>query len=381
MKKIIYYLFIIVVLFSPIFVFANEYNTKQLIPVDVSATINTEKFKYQDIKYNNDIVTFGLITNNGISKVPVSINLLLFDDNQKNVGFISYCTNKDYGGNYEAFKLDANQSSPFSIKVVQKYFAKDKSSQDVKYISVLDENKYCKVGGYDNYKGLTIDEIVNGISKKNKSRLSINRYVEEFKESGIIKLIFPIAIVLIVFIIYGSIVNSLNKNMYSKSTILAYLPIGNVFVTFRLAFGKIVAFIGLGLYLISLVFVLLKINIINYIVTVLDLMAFVLVIIKLITKKYDLFYLEPSIDSNVAVEEEKPKDTFISDTQEALDLSYGNADDVSLSSINENTSLDISSGDSSSNNSETLEDEIKFDNEDDDDDDENRGTDLTNFFR
>ena len=379
MKKIIYYLFIIVVLFSPIFVFAEEYKAKQLIPVESTATVSTEKFVYQDFKYNDTMITFGSITNNSISKVPVTINLLLFDSEQKNIGFISYCTNKDYGSNYEGFKLEGNQSSPFSIKVVQKYFVKNKGSQDVKYISVLDENKYCKIGGYSNYKGLTIDEIVNGISEDSKSKLSINRYIDEFKESGVIGIIIPIAIILIIFIIYGNIINALYKKMYSKSTALAYLPIGNVFVTFRLAFGKIVAFIGLGLYVFSLVFVLLKTNIINYIVTGLDLIAFLLVIIKLITKKYDLFYMEPSIETKVPKEEETPSETYISDTQEALDLSYGNADDVSLSNINENTSFDVSSGDSSESKSESLDDDIK--NDDDDDDDENRGSDLTNFFR
>lgn len=384
MKKIIYYLFIIVVLFSPVFVFAEEYKTKQLIPVESTATVSTEKFVYQDFKYNGTIITFGSITNNSISKVPISINLLLFDAEQKNIGFISYCTNKDYGSNYEGFKLNGNQSTPFSIKLVQKYFVDNKGSQDVKYIAVLDENKYCKIGGYSNYKGLTIDEIVNGISENNKSKFSIDRYVEEFKESGIIGIIVPIAILLIVFIIYGNIINALYNKMYSKSTALAYLPIGNVFITFKLAFGKIVAFIGLGLYVFSLVFVLLKINIINYMVTGLDLIAFILVIIKLITKKYDLFFMEPSIKTNVVTEEEKPTETFISDTQEALDLSYGNADDVSLSNINENTSFNVSSGDSSDTNSESLEDDIKNEKsneEEDDDDDENRGSDLTNFFR
>ena len=363
MKKIIYYLFIIVVLFSPIFVFAEEYKAKQLIPVESTATVSTEKFVYQDFKYNDTMITFGSITNNSISKVPVTINLLLFDSEQKNIGFISYCTNKDYGSNYEGFKLEGNQSSPFSIKVVQKYFVKNKGSQDVKYISVLDENKYCKIGGYSNYKGLTIDEIVNGISEDSKSKLSINRYIDEFKESGVIGIIIPIAIILIIFIIYGNIINALYKKMYSKSTALAYLPIGNVFVTFRLAFGKIVAFIGLGLYVFSLVFVLLKTNIINYIVTGLDLIAFLLVIIKLITKKYDLFYMEPSIETKVPKEEETPSETYISDTQEALDLSYGNADDVSLSNINENTSFDVSSGDSSESKSESLDDDIKNDDD------------------
>jgi hypothetical protein len=75
-----------------------------------------------------------------------------------------------------------------------------------------------------------------------------------------------------------------------------------VFITFKLAFGKIVAFIGLGLYVFSGVFVLLGINIINYIVTFLDFIAFIVVLIKLITKKYDLFYLEPEIKVNTLEE-------------------------------------------------------------------------------
>ena len=162
MKKFIYYLFIIVVLFTPIFVFGEEYKTSQLIPVDTNATVSTEKFTYQDFSYRssldgsgNTIISFNSIINNTISKTPVSVNILLFDNDQKNIGIVTYCSNKDYGSNYEGFKLNGNQAAPFSIKISNnKYFVKGKGPGDVKYISILDENKYCKIGGYNNYEGL-----------------------------------------------------------------------------------------------------------------------------------------------------------------------------------------------------------------------------------
>jgi hypothetical protein len=389
MKKIIYFVIILIYVFSPIFVFADEYKTMQLIPVDTNATVSTEKFTYQDFSYRssldgngNAIINFNSIANNTISKIPISINLLLFDQDQKNIGIVTYCTNKDYGNNYEGFKLDGNQAAPFSIKVVSnKYFIEGKGPGDVKYIAVMDDNKYCKVGGYSNYKGLTIDEISNGVSTKEKGFLNLTQYIEDFKESGIIAIIIPIAIVLIIFIVYGMILNALNKAMYSKSTILAYIPIGNVFITFKLAFGKIVAFIGLGLYVFSGVFVLLGINIINYIVTFLDFIAFIVVLIKLITKKYDLFYLEPEIKVNTLEEKESNENSYLSDySQKTLDLSYENADDVSLGNINDANTFNISSGDSSSN--ESLEEDNTENSIDDDDSNNNGdgGSDLTSFF-
>ena len=364
MKKFIYCLFIIVVLFSPIFVFAEEYKTMQLISVDTTATVTTEKFTYQDFSYRssldgngNTIINFNSIVNNTISKVPISVNILLFDEEQKNIGIVTYCTNKDYGSNYEGFKLEGNQSVPFSIKIVQnKYFAKNKGPKDVRYIALMDENKYCKVGGYSNYEGLTVDEIANGISTSSKNRINLSRYIEDLKDSGVMGIVLPISIILVGFIMYGMIVNALYKRMYSKSTFLSYLPIGNVFVTFRVAFGKIVAFIGVGLYAFSIVFVLLGINIINYIVSGLVLLGFIVVLIKLITKKYDLFYLEPGIQTNLAVEEDK-NEYVPDDNQEALDLSYDNADDVSLGNINDANVFNVSSGETSSDSEESLEDD------------------------
>lgn len=385
MKKFIYYLFIIVVLFTPIFVFGEEYKTSQLIPVDTNATVSTEKFTYQDFSYRssldgsgNTIISFNSIINNTISKTPVSVNILLFDNDQKNIGIVTYCSNKDYGSNYEGFKLNGNQAAPFSIKISNnKYFVKGKGPGDVKYISILDENKYCKIGGYNNYEGLTVDEITNGISTDSKSELKLSKYLEEFKESGVMGIILPIAIALIIFIVYGTIINSLYKKIYSKSSFLAYIPVGNIFVTFQVSFGKIVAFIGTLLFVASIGLFFIGIKFILYIIGVLVLIAFLIVLIKLFTKKYDLLLLEPSIQTNVSLENnniEVNNTSIVDDSQKALDLSYDNVDDKD---INDTDNLDISSGESSSN--EELSDDI--DNKDDDFYEEKDESDLTNFFR
>ena len=385
MKKFIYYLFIIVVLFTPIFVFGEEYKTSQLIPVDTNATVSTEKFTYQDFSYRssldgsgNTIISFNSIINNTISKTPVSVNILLFDNDQKNIGIVTYCSNKDYGSNYEGFKLNGNQAAPFSIKISNnKYFVKGKGPGDVKYISILDENKYCKIGGYNNYEGLTVDEITNGISTDSKSELKLSKYLEEFKESGVMGIVLPIAIALIIFIVYGTIINSLYKKIYSKSSFLAYIPVGNIFVTFQVSFGKIVAFIGTLLFVVSIGLFFMGIKFILYITSVLVLIAFLIVLIKLFTKKYDLLLLEPSIQTNVSLENnniEVNNTSIVDDSQKALDLSYDNVDDKD---INDTDNLNISSGESSSN--EELSDDI--DNKDDDFYEEKDESDLTNFFR
>ena len=43
--------------------------------------------------------------------------------NKKNIGFVTYCSDKDYSSNYSGFKLGSGKSNaPFSISVVSKYF-------------------------------------------------------------------------------------------------------------------------------------------------------------------------------------------------------------------------------------------------------------------
>lgn len=190
MKKIVNSLILSLLVFSFfISVEATVYPAKVLIPVDTTATVQTELFAYQDFIYNsvlNDkgeaIINFAQISNRTEDKIPISINILLFDVDQKNIGYLTYCTDRDWDSDYNKLKLEGNQSIPFSIKVTSRYFGfKDESKKekygagDVKYIAVLDDNKYCKVGGYDNYIGMTLDKIIgNGVTAKKQSLVKEN---------------------------------------------------------------------------------------------------------------------------------------------------------------------------------------------------------------
>lgn len=169
MKKIKYCLLIILIFGISLRVNAEDYKLNTLIPVNTKATVETDKFDYKNFMYDTNIdikgnasIKFDTIQNNTLSKIAVSINVLLFDENKKNIGYLTYCTDKDVSSNYAGFKLRANQASSFTISVTKRYFVEGKTPSDVKFIAVRDENKYCQIGGYSNYKGLTLEEIING---------------------------------------------------------------------------------------------------------------------------------------------------------------------------------------------------------------------------
>jgi len=223
MKK---YIFLIVLLLTPIMVYADNYDVKTLIPVDTKATVKTDNFDYNNLIYNssidskgNSLITFESIKNNTVTKKPVSINILLFGEDQKNIGFLTYCTNKDLDSNYADFELVGNASAPFSINVVSKYFVEGKTTKDVKYISVLDENKYCQVGGYDKYSELTLDQIVNGVVTK-EDKNDIHKYIVKLQESGMMMYIIMglvgLAILVIIMMIIGSIINKFKAHRRKK---------------------------------------------------------------------------------------------------------------------------------------------------------------------
>ena len=169
MKKIV--CFSIFLFFSFLLVVdASDYNTGDLISIDDVASVNTEKFYYRNFNYsldNNYVIKFEGIKNNTYSKIPVSVNILLFDANKKNIGFLTYCSDKDYSSDYNGFHLLGNQESSYVINVSPKYlFGNDPAN--VSYFSILDENKYCQIGGYDKYKGKTIEQILGNEEVKSK---------------------------------------------------------------------------------------------------------------------------------------------------------------------------------------------------------------------
>ena len=303
-NKIVFFLAVIVSFFT-INVNAEELNT--LYPVDSVISIQTKNFSYSGMKFNSGVkdrngypvISFGSITNNSKSTkpIPISIDILMFDSSQKNIGFITYCSEKDLDTDYSGAVIRQKESLPFNLSIVNKYFVKEKSYSDVAYFSVLDDNEYCKVGAYDKYEGLTYEEIKNGITKTEKSPADkINDLIFSLG-AGVGFIGVFIFILLFVYIIYGVILNALYKRMYAEKTVLAYLPFTNVYITIKLAFGSMIAKIYMILYFLSFGLVFLHLEILTAILSLVSGVAFILVIIKLITGKYDLLYFEPSVNN------------------------------------------------------------------------------------
>lgn len=320
MNKKLFFIILLCLFVFPFFVYAEDYEIQTLIPINTHATVKTDKFLYGDFYYTyvdgskEGLISFSSITNNTVSKTAVSINILLFNEEQKNIGFVTYCSDKDYSSNYSGFKLSGNQSAPFSISVVSKYFVDGYYPSDVRYISVYDENKYCHIGGYDNYKDLTIDQIVNGaISKKDTFHFSLFEFFSGLGDFGLFPVIVKIIGVLFFLYIIGIALNMLHERMYVKRTVLAFIPLIDFFVSMKMAFGKIVSTIYLILSIIACILYYFNIPILLYVIVGLFIISLLINLFKFFSKKYDLFIIEPSIkavglESNNAFTAEVPKE-------------------------------------------------------------------------
>ena len=358
-NKIVFFLAVIVSFFT-INVNAEELNT--LYPVDSVISIQTKNFSYSEMKFNSGVkdrngypvISFGSITNNSKSTkpIPISIDILMFDSSQKNIGFITYCSEKDLDTDYSGAVIRQKESLPFNLSIVKKYFVKEKSYSDVAYFSVLDDNEYCKVGAYDKYEGLTYEEIKNGITKTEKSPADKIDDLVFSLGAGVGFIVVFIFILLFVYIIYGVILNALYKRMYAEKTVLAYLPFTNIYITIKLAFGSMIAKIYMILYFLSFGLVFLHLEILTAILSLVSGVAFILVIIKLITGKYDLLYFEPSVNNtnnNVGSNEynnysnnvnNNVSTDYTPDTSNSvLDLSYSNNTTDSSSIISSNITI------------------------------------------
>ena len=219
-KKIYYLLFIVISFFCVMNVYAEDYKLNTLIPVNTTASVETDKFDYKNFVYDTNVdakgnatLKFEGIQNNTLSKTAVSINVLLFDENQKNIGFLTYCTDKDVSSDNSGFKIRANQVVPFTINVTKRYFVEGKEPKDVRYIAVRDENRYCQIGGYSNYKDLTLEEIINGKEEK-KEGFSFPDLSSVINTTLIIVLFIIIAIIGIIF----GLMKFLNNRKETKFT-------------------------------------------------------------------------------------------------------------------------------------------------------------------
>lgn len=366
--------FLKVLLFTFVFFYvanvnAQSYDVGTLIPVNNSATVETDTFTYNDINFNNydnsgyRLISFQSITrkSSGNSPIPISINVLLFDSEEKNIGYVTYCSEKDYDGDYSGYTIKSSQSSPFTIKLVKKYFVnKDDTLKsqytfnDIAYYSILDDNHFCKVGGYDKYKGLTLEQINSGelSNAKTKTVFNFSDIIPSIS-GGVLVIVISLLIVFIALFIFGSILNALYKRMYAEKTALAYIPITNSYVCVKLAFGKIVSLIYIILFFVSIPLSFAGVGMIfSSLLGLFCFIAFIVVIIKLITKKYDLFYFEPSVKSNINQVSNYNSDVSTNSAYLNRDESLlNNGNSVSLDSDSSSNSFNnISAGSSSMNN-------------------------------
>lgn len=275
---------------------AAEFSIDTLIPVNEEATVVSDTFIYSGIKFQNDSnnvvngkIKIDSITNNTSKRIPPSIEILLFDSNMKNIGYITYCASKDYGSDNSFVEISANSSLPFEFNVSSKYFGADEKkdgevvadSSQIAYYAVHGDNKYCQIGGYSKYLGFTIEEITGG-----------GVYEREFKMSDWILYLPYFLIALVALIGYGLLLNSVYKRMHARTSILSYLPLTNFYIAVKLAFGKKIAWVS---YILSIVSFYIVYNYssmtFTWILLVFVAISTVIDLIKLITGKYDLFII------------------------------------------------------------------------------------------
>lgn len=303
MKKLLYNLLIFVGVFSfSIFdVSASEHEIWDLIPIDTVSSVETEHFLYKDFYYksSSDIngytsIEFSSIENLSSKKMPVSISVGLFDSKKENIGVINYCSLADKSSSYSGTELSAGEKSAFSIKIKpDKYNSSDSDLSYVSYITIMDDNKYCKTGGATNFVGLDVEKMKNGITNK---QLELNESTKQ--KQMIIKTAVLILSVVIVYMLFGSVVSSLYIRMYGVWTSLVYIPIINNYLSFKMSFGPLFGKILTGLMVLCVIFGMLEINIFIYICLFVVAFSLIINVVKILSGKYDLFYYDDENFSN-----------------------------------------------------------------------------------
>ena len=361
-NKFYYLLIVFCAVFLNFNVYAKDYAIDDLILVSEEATVITDTFTYNGIKFENDVnnvvngkVRFQSITNNTNDKIAPSIGILLFDSDMKNIGYITYCASKDYDSDNSHITISGNGSIPFEFIVSPKYFGANEKDKDeiiadssaIAYYAVHDDNKYCQIGGYTKYLGFTIDEITGG-----------GVYTRDLKMSDLILYLPYLLIALVALIGYGLLLNTVYKRMHARTSILSYIPLTNLYIAVKLAFGKKVAWLFYMLCIISF-FVAYNSSSLTFtwVLLIFVGVSTLIDLIKLLTGKYDMFIIgkkhkksEDSLDDvyeshsgSRFIEESENKNQDVDDTVSINSFINSINNDSSLVTNNEMNS--VNSGD------------------------------------
>ena len=382
MKKGLYFILVLFFLFQLVSVNAVENSKLNLISKDSPSSLDTETFSYKNISFSNSRFNFESITNNTDKKLPVSINVLLFDKDKENIGFVTYCSEKDLDSEYAQYNLKPKQSTSFYINISKKYFVEGKSISDISYYSILDDNKYCHIGGYDKYKGKSFDQIskdLSGSTSVDESNTQTNKIIEYFQNSDIKGKITPIIIIVLILIFRGVITNILYKIMYADAPMLSYLPVGTDYVSIKLAFGDLVAkyFVISNIIVLALSFMEFF-RAFAYIYAFIGIAGFIIVIIKLITKKYDMLMLTKDKIKDITSD-----DVVVDDVELLDDNTDDKKDDESTKIVDnpEDQMVDISYTETKNSNEFPDFSRSVQDNNNEQSNNSDGGSDLTNMFR
>lgn len=398
MNKIYKLLFLFIVFsFFIINVSAVDYSTKKLINLDNEATIKTDTFTYDTISFvnenNNSYFNIKSIVNNTDISRYVSINILLFNNSKKNIGFLTYCSEYDYNNSiYSQKKLKSSETTDFKIKISDKYFIDGYSSKDIAYYSVLDENSYCHIGGYDKYKDLTLEQIIDGKVNVEKANV-IQKLMHKFDNLDYSLLFTYLLVLIISCIITGIILNILNKKMHDSISPVAFIPIGNNYISVKLAFGSVIAGIYTVCLFVSFILYIFDIKIVLYIMLLISGISFIIDLFKLISKKYNLFIYKHATNNYMDINDINYNNNFEnSNTSLKKDIdtdSINNTDNNSSYFINndsneENEIIDLNYSDPSHEGTLPLNgpDNLPVsDNKSTDNKDDKGETDLSKLFR
>ena len=154
MKKIITLIITFLILITAYNVQAANYELKELIPIDTKTTIVTKKFSYKQLYYdsNTNKIHFEGIKNISEEERPISFSIAFFDEKKKNVGLVNYC---DKNNNI----LQSKTEIIFELDITKGYLGEEFTSNDIKYIALLEDNTTCKVDGSQLYIGQKVEEI------------------------------------------------------------------------------------------------------------------------------------------------------------------------------------------------------------------------------
>ena len=280
--------------------------------------INTfEHYTYdmnQIYKQGEELYFYSVIKNNSEKKRFISVEVLLFDKDEKNIGVFNYCSGKDYESELSKYEMKAGENVTLNKKITDKYLANPTKNtlNDIASYAFIKENEFCKIGGYKNYYGKTFNEITGSLDKVESGTKfdalisTINRYVPIDGLNlglgvGVIIAIVVFVIFLAIWVAFGAFLNKLHRAMYGRTTALAYVPIANSYLCVKMAFGKIVGLSYLGVSLLGGLLTLIGFGFVVAIANLAIMVAFILDIVKLVTGKYDLCYLD-NTNNNVIVD-------------------------------------------------------------------------------